>query len=77
MHFRSLNEIFDPSKTWDLEFANSFRLIGTQTVQIRPDTSGTLPSPRWIPLKFRNVRLKSISQWILALAFDIYLAFEF
>jgi hypothetical protein len=62
MPLRSLNEIFDPSKARDLEFANSSRSLGTQTVQIRPEVSGTLPSPRWMPLKFRNVRLTGISQ---------------
>jgi hypothetical protein len=62
MPLRSLNEIFDLSKARDLEFANSSRYFGTQTVQTRPDTSGTLPSPRWIPQKFRNVRLTGISQ---------------
>jgi hypothetical protein len=62
MPLRSLNEIFDPSKARDLEFANSSRHIGTQTVQIRPEASGTIPSPRWIPRKFRNVRLTGISQ---------------
>jgi hypothetical protein len=62
MPLRSLNEIFDPSKAWDLECANSFRGFATQTVHIRPEASGTIPSPRWIPQKFRNVRLTGISQ---------------
>jgi hypothetical protein len=62
MPLRSLNEIFDPSKARNLEFANSPRSLGTQTVQIRPEVSGTFPLPRWIPIKFRNVRLTGISQ---------------
>jgi hypothetical protein len=70
---RSLNEIFDPSKPRDLEFANSSRRFGPQTVQIRPNTSGTLPSPRWIPRKFRDVRLTGISQTFQFYASDCFL----
>jgi hypothetical protein len=64
MPLSSLNEFFDPSKARDLEFTNSSQHIGTQTVQIRPDTSGTLPSPRWVPIKFCTVRLTGIFQRI-------------